>query len=99
MKIAAFDREQVVQTAEFLEIDWTQEAFDIEALHKGMEVELEHGSREEATDITHDDPVLTAKIALAHLREFPDYYERLASMEAKAEAARAVTMDEDLGIF
>ena len=29
---------------------------------------------------------MTAKIALAHLREMPDYYERLAEMEATAEA-------------
>jgi hypothetical protein len=99
MKTKVFDREQVIRTAQTLGIDWSQEAFDIEALHQGMEVELEHGTRDEATDVTHDDPTLTAKIALAHLREFPDYYERLASMEARAEAAQAVEMEEDLGIF
>ena len=47
----------------------------------GIEIELEHGSRDPATDVTHDDPLLTGKIALAHLNELPDYYTRLALME------------------
>jgi hypothetical protein len=38
--------------------------------------------------VTGDDPVTTGKIALAHLNEFPDYYTRLARMEADAEAGR-----------
>jgi hypothetical protein len=29
--------------------------------------------------------MLTGKIAWAHLREFPDYYTRLARMEAEAD--------------
>ena len=55
---------------------------DLEQLRIGMEVELEHGRREQLTNVTDDDPLLTAKIALAHLRELPDYYVRLAVMEA-----------------
>ena len=35
--------------------------------------------------MTGDDPIITGKIALAHMKEFPDYYERLARMELKAE--------------
>ena len=54
---------------------------DLEQLRRGMEVELEHGLRDPLTNVTHDDPVMTAKIALAHLREMPDYYDRLAVME------------------
>ena len=50
-----------------------------------MEVELEHGRQDPATNVTDDDPVLTGKIALAHLNEFPDYYERLELMEREAE--------------
>jgi hypothetical protein len=48
-------------------------------------VELEHGGRDPRTDVTHDDPVVTAKIALAHLNEFPDYYTRLDKMEEEAK--------------
>lgn len=52
----------------------------------GLLVELEHGAIHHDTDVTNDDPYLTGKIALAHLREFPDYYTRLAAMEKEAEA-------------
>ncbi len=50
-----------------------------------MSVELEHGSHDPQTDVTGDDPVTTGKIALAHMKEFPDYYERLERMEQEAE--------------
>ena len=50
-----------------------------------MEVELEHGRREPQTGVTHDDPILTGKIALAHLRERPDYYELLDELERVTE--------------
>jgi hypothetical protein len=49
-------------------------------------VELEHGLCDPETNVTGDDPMLTAKIAFAHLKEYPDYYERLDAMEAEAEA-------------
>lgn len=67
--------------AETLGIDFTDEAFDLETLRKGMTVELEHGLRSPDTNVTGDDPVMTAKIALAHLREMPDYYDKLATIE------------------
>lgn len=69
---------------EELGVDWTR--VDLEELRRGMEVELEHGRRDPATDVTGDDLLLTGKIALAHLNEFPDYYERLARMEEEAHA-------------
>ena len=74
---------------EQLGIDWASSPFDVEQFRAGMNVELEHGTREPDTDVTGDDPVLTGKIALAHLRELPDYYARLARMEAEGEAAAA----------
>lgn len=43
-----------------------------EQFQRGLEVEFEHGSRDPQTDVTHDDPLLTGKIAWAHLKEFPD---------------------------
>ena len=36
-------------------------------------------------NVTGDDPTVTAKIALAHLNEFPDYYTRLERMEEEAK--------------
>ena len=54
----------------------------------GMEVELEHGLQDPATNVTGDDPLVTGKIALAHLNEFPDYYTRLDRMEAEAKRGK-----------
>ena len=65
-------------------IDWSAAAFDLEQYRMGLHVELEHGVRDPQTDVTHDDEIATGKIALAHLKEIPDYYTRLAKMEAEA---------------
>jgi hypothetical protein len=59
--------------------------FDVEQFRIGLNVELEHGNIDPSTNVTNDDPILTGKIALAHLNEFPDYYVRLSKMEEKAE--------------
>ena len=64
--------------------DWAK--VNIDEFVMGMGVELEHGSADPETDVTHNDPILTGKIALAHLRELPDYYTRLRAMEKEAEA-------------
>ena len=68
-------------------IDISNERYTVEDVATGMNVESEHGKRFPDLDVTGDDPVITAKIALAHLREFPDYYDRLEVMEREAEAA------------
>ncbi len=57
----------------------------VHVLKQGMDVELEHGTVNMKTNVTDDDLVLTAKIALAHLDEYPDYYKRLENMEKNAE--------------
>ena len=44
------------------------------------------GVADPRTNVTDDDPVLTGKIALAHLRELPDYYDRLEEMERRSES-------------
>lgn len=64
-------------------VDWTR--IPIDEFRMGLSVELEHGAHDPETDVTEDDFLLTGKIALAHLKEFPDYYTRLARMEAEAE--------------
>jgi len=65
-------------------IDWATAPFDVEQFRMGMDVELEHGLHDPSTNVTDDDAVVTAKIALAHLNEFPDYYTRLERMEEEA---------------
>jgi hypothetical protein len=79
-----FDTAEAAALANELGIDISAEAFDLEQLRMGLDVELEHGARNPETDVTHDDPLTTAKIALAHLREIPDYYTRLVEMEREA---------------
>jgi hypothetical protein len=66
-------------------IDWDSAPFDVEQFRSGLHVELEHGSHDPLTDVTGDDPLVTGKIALAHLNEFPDYYTRLEQMEEQAK--------------
>jgi hypothetical protein len=63
-------------------VDWSR--FELEQFRHGMDVEYEHGSQDPQTDVTGDDPIVTGKIALAHMKEFPDYYARLERMEEEA---------------
>jgi len=79
-----FTAEQAREYSEKLGVDWSK--FDVEQFRMGMDVELEHGTRDPHTNVTNDDTMTTAKIALAHLNEFPDYYTRLDKMEEEAEA-------------
>ena len=81
-----FTAEEARRYGEEIGIDWANAPFDVEQFRMGMDVELEHGTQDHATNVTDDDVTVTAKIARAHLNEFPDYYSRLAVMEAEAEA-------------
>lgn len=60
------------------------EVFDLDEFRRGLAVELEHGARDPETNVTNGDPVVTGKIAWAHLKEIPDYYTRLEKMESEA---------------
>jgi hypothetical protein len=75
--------EEAKRIGEALGIDWSK--FDVEQYRMGLDVELEHGLVDPHTNVTSDDPMMTGKIALAHLNEFPDYYTRLEKMEREAE--------------
>ncbi|MFC1919946.1 DUF5661 family protein [Chloroflexota bacterium] len=78
-----FTSEEAKNIGGKLGIDWNQ--FDVEQYRMGLDVELEHGLVDPHTNVTNDDPLMTGKIALAHLNEFPDYYTRLDKMEKEAE--------------
>jgi hypothetical protein len=80
----SFTTDEARRVGEKIGIDWSAAPFDVEQFRMGMDVELEHGLHDLGTDVTGDDPVVTGKIALAHLNEFPDYYTRLARMEEEA---------------
>ncbi len=81
-----FSFAEAKQIGDTLGIPWAR--FGVEQFRMGLNVELEHGRRDPATDVTHDEPIVTGKIALAHLNEIPDYYTRLAMMENEAERVK-----------
>ncbi len=85
MSRKSFTAEEARRIGEQIGIDWSSAPFDVDEFRAGMDVELEHGAHDLSTNVTDDDAVVTGKIALAHLNEFPDYYVRLKKMEEEAE--------------
>ena len=83
----SFTAEEARRVGEEIGIDWATAPFDVEQFRIGMDVELEHGLHDPATNVTDDEPSVTGRIALAHLNEFPDYYTRLERMEEEAKRA------------
>jgi hypothetical protein len=81
----AFTAQEARRVGEEIGIDWVSAPFDVDQFRIGMNVELEHGLHDPLTNVSDDDPHVTAKIALAHLNEFPDYYTRLEQMEEEAK--------------
>lgn len=80
----SFTSDEALAVATELGIDFETLGFDLEQFRMGMDVELEHGLLDPETNVSGSDPTTTGKIALAHLKEFPDYYTRLAAMEREA---------------
>jgi hypothetical protein len=78
-----FSEAQARQIGDQLGISWSE--VDLGQFRRGLDVELEHGALDPQTNVTGDDPVLTGKIAWAHLKEFPDYYDRLDVLEKEAD--------------
>ena len=81
-----FTSDQARAIANELGIDFGALGFDLEQFRMGLGIELEHGPRDAKTDVSGNDPIVTGKVALAHLTEFPDYYTRLATREREAKA-------------
>ena len=69
-----------------LGIDWAKVDYKIGDFLDGMNVELEHGMVDMNTNVTNDDALLTAKIALAHLNEGGKYYDKLEKLEKELES-------------
>jgi hypothetical protein len=96
-----FSKEEALNIGNKMKLDWAKISFN--EFWKGLNVELEHGSIDILTNVTNDDPVLTAKIALAHINELPDYYARLEEMEEdgkkdliKEEGMNVINTSKDL---
>ena len=83
---SSFTINEAAQIAKTLGIDFSKEKFDLNQFTMGVNTELEHGRRTPETNVSNDNPIITGKIALAHLKEFPDYYTRLKKLEIEANA-------------
>ena len=65
---------EILRVARYLNIDFSK--FPFEDFKRGIKIELEHGLENINTNVTNNDLIKTAKIALAHLNEFPNYYNK-----------------------
>lgn len=68
------NKDMSLYAANMLGIDFS--LFSLDDFNRGMNIELEHGNINPLTNVTNDDLITTAKIALAHLNEFPNYYNK-----------------------
>ena len=62
----------------------------LDEFRKGLEVELEHGTRFEDANVTNNHPLLTGKIVIAHLKETMDYYRRIDVAEMEGDLLKAI---------
>lgn len=69
-----FSDNEILRIARYLNIDFSK--FSFEDFKRGISIELEHGITNPKTNVTNDDLFKTAKIALAHLNEYPNYYNK-----------------------
>ena len=65
---------EILRVARYLNVDFSK--FPFEDFKRGINVELEHGIENINTNVTNNDLIKTAKIALAHLNEYPNYYNK-----------------------
>lgn len=68
----SFTTEEAKKIGDKIGVDWNK--IELEQFRKGCDIELEHGTIDPQTNVTNDDPIMTGKIALAHLKERVDYY-------------------------
>ena len=80
-----FSEDEAKKIGDSIGVDWDK--CPLEEFRMGLTVELEHGKFDPQTNVTDDDDIMTGKIVLAHIKEIPDYYTRLAKMEEEGEEA------------
>ncbi|MCA9374401.1 MAG: DUF5661 family protein [Candidatus Gracilibacteria bacterium] len=85
MQKRQYTQDEAREVAAKIGIKWDVVDFDLAQFTTGMNVEAEHGAHDPETNVTNDDPIITGKIAWAHLKEISDYYDRLEVMEREAE--------------
>ena len=69
-----FKLKDILEVANKLNIDFSK--FSLSDFITGINIELEHGLADPNTNVTNNNLLTTAQIALAHLNEFPNYYNK-----------------------
>jgi len=69
--------------------------FSFEDFLVGLNIELEHGTVNPETNVTNDDLEMTAKIALAHLNEYNDYYNNNYGLPAMERALKNIEVNKN----
>jgi vacuolar-type H+-ATPase subunit H len=93
VKMKKFTLSEALQVAQKLNIDFEKAGFTPEEYLEGMNIELEHGIVDAHTNVTNNDPLVTGKIALAHLNEISIYYNDDIGLEAWEHAVEAFKGD------
>lgn len=70
----------ILTVAKILNIDFSK--FSLEDFITGINIEMEHGLVNPITNVTNNDLLMTAKIALAHLDEYSNYYNKKYGLPA-----------------
>ncbi|MHB8845702.1 MAG: DUF5661 family protein [Nitrospirota bacterium] len=86
-----FSLEDARRIGDSLGINWRHA--DLKQFRLGLAMELEYVTVAPETCVTSSDESMAGKIALAHLKEFPSYYARLATMEADAEKRHGAKLE------
>ena len=87
-----FKIKDILDVADALNIDFTK--FSLIDFITGINIELEHGLITPVTNVTNNNLLLTAKIALAHLNEFPDYYNKEYGLPAFEEKLKQINKNK-----
>jgi DNA polymerase III alpha subunit (gram-positive type) len=77
--VKKFSEKEAKKVGDQLGVDWDK--IPLNEFAMGINVELEHGSKDRQTNVTDNDALKTGKIAWVHLKEGSDYYTRLNRME------------------
>ena len=77
-----FTMDEAMKVAAKIGIDFDKVEFSQEEFLEGINIELEHGTVDANTNVSDDDPLITGKIALAHLNEVSTYYNGDIGLEA-----------------
>ena len=86
-KIKTISLEEAKRVGESLYIDWDQ--VDLEKFRQGLMGDPEQSALDPETGLAYDGVLLTGKVVLAHIQEFPDYFTRLAKLEEEVNDYQA----------